>query len=53
MKYYFIILACGIFCDRAHSQATIPVKILEKKDVEYAYPRWSKDGKQILFQSNE
>jgi TolB protein len=30
-----------------------PIKIIEKKDVEYAYPYWSKDGKQILYQSNE
>jgi len=34
-------------------QTVLPQKILEKKDVEYAYPRWSKDGKRILFQSNE
>ncbi len=30
-----------------------PIKIIEKKDVEYAYPYWSRDGKQILYQSNE
>jgi len=29
-----------------------PIKILEKKDIEYAYPHWSIDGKRILFQSN-
>jgi TolB protein len=28
-------------------------KILEKENIEYAYPHWSKDGKRILFQSNE
>ena len=28
-------------------------KVLEKENVEYAYPHWSKDGKKILFQSNE
>jgi TolB protein len=28
-------------------------KILEKENVEYAYPHWSKDGKSILFQSNQ
>jgi len=36
-----------------HPQINAPKKILEKQDVEYAYPRWSKDGKRILFQSNE
>ncbi len=29
------------------------VQILEKQDVEYAYPRWSQDAERILFQSNE
>jgi len=29
------------------------IKIIEKENVEYAYPHWSKDGKKILFQSNE
>lgn len=29
------------------------VQILEKQDVEYAYPHWSKDTRRILFQSNE
>jgi len=28
-------------------------KVLEKENIEYAYPHWSKDGKKILFQSNE
>lgn len=28
-------------------------KILEKKNVEYAYPHWSHAGDRILFQSNE
>jgi len=31
----------------------VPVRVLETKDVEYAYPRWSADGQRILFQSNE
>jgi TolB protein len=34
-------------------KADEPRKIIEKKDVEYAYPHWSKDGKQILYQCNE
>ncbi len=25
------------------------IKILEKEDVEYAYPHWSNDGKKIVF----
>ncbi len=29
------------------------IKVLEKRDVEYAYPHWSKDATRILFQSNE
>jgi TolB protein len=42
-----------MFYHSAQSQNEIPKKFLEKKEVEYAYPRWSKDGKRILFQSNE
>jgi TolB protein len=42
-----------MFCHTAYLQTATPKKILEKKDVEYAYPRWSKDSKRILFQSNE
>ncbi len=30
----------------------LPARILEQRDVECAYPRWSADGKRILFQSN-
>ena len=30
-----------------------PLKILEEEGVEYAYPRWSKDGRQVLFQGNK
>ena len=44
---------CTMFSNTAYLQTATPQKILEKKDVEYAYPRWSKDGKRILFQSNE
>jgi TolB protein len=29
-----------------------PTRVLEERDVENAYPRWSADGKRILFQSN-
>jgi Tol biopolymer transport system component len=29
-----------------------PIKLLEQKDIEHAYPHWSSDGKHILFQSN-
>src|SRR5687767_15132429 len=44
--------------ERSIAEATVAfedkaVKIIEKKNVEYAYPRWSKDGSKILFQSNE
>ncbi|HEY6976469.1 MAG TPA: DPP IV N-terminal domain-containing protein [Chitinophagaceae bacterium] len=53
MKYCCLILVSVIFCNHAYLQTTNPEGILEKKDVEYAYPRWSKDGKRILFQSNE
>ncbi len=42
-----------MFCKGACLQTTMPTQILEKKDVENAYPRWSKDGKHILFQNNE
>lgn len=31
-----------------------PIRVLRYgRDVQYAYPRWSKDGKSILYQSNE
>jgi TolB protein len=53
MKFNFILLMSVLFYHPVCSQSEIPKKILEKKDVEYAYPRWSNDGKQILFQSNE
>jgi len=53
MKHCYIILVCLIFSNPAYLQTRPPEKILEKKDVEYAYPRWSKDGKRILFQTNE
>src|SRR5436190_16976779 len=53
MKYCYVIFMCMMICGQAYSQTAVPEKILEKKDVEYAYPRWSKDGNHILFQSNE
>src|SRR5215471_8159399 len=53
MKLFFIPLIALLFCNSAYLQTAAPEKILEKKDVEYAYPRWSKDGRRILFQSNE
>jgi len=52
MKYCVITLL-SLICGLAHPQTNAPQKILEKQDVEYAYPRWSKGGKQILLQSNE
>ena len=53
MKYSYIVCCCLLFSNSAYLQTEPSKKVLEKKDVEYAYPRWSKDGKHILFQSNE
>lgn len=53
MKHYYSLLMLVMFYQPAYVQTTSPQKILEKKNVEYAYPRWLNDGKQILFQSNE
>jgi TolB protein len=53
MKYRLALLPVIMICGLAHPQAMAPQKILEKQDVEFAYPRWSKDGSRILFQSNE
>ena len=53
MKRFAIAFVFLLFSNAAYLQTTNLQKILEKKDVEYAYPRWSKDGKRILFQSNE
>ena len=39
--------------DKSEASLDSAKRILEKKDIEYAYPHWSNDGKYILFQSNE
>lgn len=50
--FYLMIDFC--FCQSNSTNKIIePTKVLEKNEVEYAYPHWSKDAKQILFQSNE
>jgi TolB protein len=53
MKYCLALLPVIMICGLSHPQAKSPQKILEKQDVEFAYPRWSRDGRRILFQSNE
>ena len=55
MKHILIVLLILVLTSGAHpfqAPGNQPVRILEQRDVECAYPHWSADGKRILFQSN-
>lgn len=47
--FFFVLLAIKTATCASQSFT----KVLEEEGVENAYPRWSKDGKDILFQSNK
>ena len=49
MKHCFALLLSIMICSLAHTQTNTIQKIIEKQDVEYAYPRWSRMANAFCF----